>query len=276
MTLGAAACAAIGAIIAADAFDRLRPVDVAQVRAVIAALVLGGLAYRRGLTSHGGRLLPLAGFGVALSAVSITFYLAIERLGVGPGTTIQFTAPVLVMLWMRFGQGRHVPRPAWIAATAALAGTLLMTRAWEGDIDAVGVAWAFAAAAFLAIYFLAGEWFGTKLRPLTVAAYGFGFSAIFWLVAVRPAWRTFDAQSWSALLAVGLIGTALPFLLQISGLRRADPGSVGVVATAEPVLAAMLGWLVLDQRLGAIQVVGGIVIVAAVAVVNAAIGQKAP
>ncbi|MDJ0498211.1 MAG: EamA family transporter, partial [Acidimicrobiia bacterium] len=59
--------------------------------------------------------------------------------------------------------------------------------------------------------------------------------------------------------------TALPFLIEFAALRRAAAGLVGVVATAEPVIGAVAAWIMLDQRLGAAQMVGGLMVVVAVA-----------
>ncbi|MGI9646977.1 MAG: EamA family transporter, partial [Acidimicrobiia bacterium] len=70
------------------------------------------------------------------------------------------------------------------------------------------------------------------------------------------------------LVWVGIGGTALPFLAQFAALRRVAAGIVGVVATAEPVIAAGAAWVILDQSLTALQIVGGLIVVLAVAAVH--------
>ncbi len=268
MTLAAAVLFGVSSVVAADVFDAVSAVRVAQFRSVVAALVLGAIAYRRGLASHQGHLALLALLGVNLAAVTVTFYWAIERLGVGPGTTIQFTAPVLVLVWMRWVERRQVPPLAWVAAALAVVGTSLMTGAWGVGLDPIGLLAAVGAALTFGSYLILGERLGARLPALTVIAYGFAFSALIWVVAVPPRVSDLTSGSWIRLVFVGLLGTAAPFLLELSGLRRADPGSVGVVATAEPVVGAAVAWLALGQVLTPLQVVGGTITAVSVAAVQ--------
>jgi drug/metabolite transporter (DMT)-like permease len=65
-----------------------------------------------------------------------------------------------------------------------------------------------------------------------------------------------------------LLGTVAPFLLEVAALRMTDPGIVGVVATIEPVVAATTAWWWLDQFLDPLQVVGGLLVVGAVALIQ--------
>jgi drug/metabolite transporter (DMT)-like permease len=184
MTLAAAVLFAVSAVVAADVFDAVSPARVAQFRSLAAALVLGFVAFRRRAVSPRGQIGWLLLLGANLAAVTVTFYWAIERLGVGPGTTIQFTAPVLVMTWMRLVERRSIPPVAWLAGVAAVAGTGLMTRAWQADLDGVGVAAGVAAAVTFASYLILGERLGARLPSLTVISFGFAVSALIWLVAV--------------------------------------------------------------------------------------------
>lgn len=268
MTLAAAVLFGVAAVAAADVFTLVAPTRVAQFRSVLAAIVLGAIALRRGRIDPRGQVGKLMLLGANLAAVTVTFYWAIERLGVGPGTTIQFTAPVLVLAWMRLIEKRPVPAVAWVAAATAVAGTALMTQAWDADLDMVGVLAGIGAAATFASYLVVGERLGAALPSLTVIAYGFGFSAIIWLVAVPPSIADLTPGAWWRLIFVGLAGTAAPFLLEVSALRRADPGSVGVVATAEPVVGAAFAWMALGQALTAIQVAGGLLTAGSVAAIQ--------
>lgn len=268
MTLAAAALFAVGAVVAAGIFDLVGPAGVAQMRAVVAALVAAVIAYRRRSTSSGGRLPMLALLGCLLAAVTFTFYVAIERLGVGPGTTIQFTGPILVMAWTRLVDRHHFPPAAWLAAGAAVIGTAVMTEAWRGDLDVVGVLAAGAAAVIFAAYLVVGARLGRTLPAVTVMAYGFAFSALIWVIAAPVDWARYDLEIWWRLVFIGVVGTTVPFLLEMAALRRANPGLVGVVATAEPVIGAILAWAFLDQVLTPTQTVGATITVAAIAAVQ--------
>ena len=275
--LAAALLFGVSGVVAVDAFDSVTPVQMTQFRSVTAAMILGALAHHRRQTATDGQLPMLAALGVLLSTVTITFYEAINRLGVGPGVTLQFLGPALVLIWMRLVQRRSVPSAAWLAASVALVGTALMNEAWNIDqADPIGVAAGLGAAVSFAGYLIVGEHLGKRLPSLTVTAYGFATAALIWVVVIPPRLPAIGAVVWGQLVWVAIAGTALPFVLEMVALRRADPGAVGVVATAEPIVAAFAAWFVLGERLRAIQVVGGLLVVTGIATVQFVTNNVAP
>lgn len=268
LALGAALLWGISGAVAADAFADVSPARVAQARVLLAALVLIPWAGWRGALRPQGNLGWLAAIGVNLAVVNVTFYWALERLGVGPGATIQFLGPIMVLGWMVVVQHRRVTTLAWVAAVLAVIGVGLVSEAWDvAGADWVGVAAGLASAVAFATYLLIGEHLGTRLAAVTVLAWGFLVATVFWAV-VQPLWdfpTDLSSGVWGKLVWVGIAGTALPFLLEIAALRRAPSGIVGVVATAEPVIGAAAAWVMLDQTLRPLQIAGGLMVVAAVA-----------
>jgi drug/metabolite transporter (DMT)-like permease len=268
-TVLAALLFGVNGAVAAALLRSVPPGNTAQIRSVLAALVLGALAYRRRASGHGGRLLQLALLGVVLATVTVAFFVAIQRLGVGPGVTIQFTGPVLVLAWLRWIGRRSVPRSAWMAAGAALVGVAMVSQAWEvRAIDPIGLVAAMTAAVTFAAYLLGSGHIGRFLPSLTVAAYGFGFSALLLLIVFPVRLPPAEPVVLGELAWLVLLGTVVPFLLEVEALQLADAGTVGVVATLEPVVAAAVAWAWLGQSLTVWQVLGGLVVVAAVAVVQ--------
>lgn len=275
--LAAAVLFGVSGVVAADAFDVVEPAVMAQYRSVMAAVLLGLIAWRRRALSPHRSLAELVVFGGLLAAVTLTYYIAIDRLGVGPGVTLQFLGPVLVLVWMAAVQRRQVPPAAWVAAAAAVTGTFLITQAWDiAALDPIGVAAGLGAAITFAGYLILGERLGTRMPEITVATYGFGFSAVIWLIALPPASPPSGTAVWLSLVWVGVAGTAVPFLLEIVALRRADPGRVGVVATAEPVVAGLTAWTALGQRLVPVQLLGMGLTVLGVAIIQATTHSVAP
>jgi len=103
-----------------------------------------------------GLLLAYGMLGVALT--QWLYFVAIERLPVGVALLIEFTAPIMVALWARFGMKEPVRNRVWFALALALAGLALVAQVWEGlTLSLLGVAAAFGAAAALAVYYLLGE-----------------------------------------------------------------------------------------------------------------------
>lgn len=267
----------VSGVVAVAAFTAVTPFQMTQFRSVVTALILGGFAYRRRQTMTGGNLPMLGVLGVLLSAVTITFYIAIDRLGVGPGVTLQFLGPALVLVWMKVVQRKAVPGAAWVAAMVAVTGTSLMNRAWEIDsADPLGVAAGLAAAVTFAAYLVVGEHLGKRLPSLTVMAYGFAVAALIWVVVLPPRIPAVDGVVWGQLVWVAVAGTAAPFLLEMVALRRADPGTVGVVATAEPVIAGGVAWAYLGEALTPIQVTGGLLVVVGIGIIQFVTNSVAP
>jgi drug/metabolite transporter (DMT)-like permease len=265
----------VNGAVAADLLESMPAGNTAQTRSVLAALVLGAMAYRRRATRHNRRLLQLAGLGVVLATVTVSFFVAISRLGVGPGVTIQFTGPVLVLAWLRMVDRRRVPRSAWFAAAIAIVGVALVSQAWETDrVDPLGLLAAAIASITFAAYLIGSGHLGRYLPTLTIAAYGFGFSALLLLIVFPVRLPPSEPLVLVELAWLVVLGTIAPFLLEVAALRMTDAGTVGVVATLEPVIAGAAAWIWLGQQLELVQVFGGLIVVAAVAVVQRFTGAE--
>lgn len=226
------------------------------------------VAWWRGLLNPQGGLWWFLLLGLNLALVNVTFYWALERLGVGPGATIQFLGPIFVLVWMAVAQGRPVRGVAWGAAVVALFGTFLVTEAWQLEgADWIGVIAGLAAAVTFASYLLIGERLSRTYPIITVMTWGFIFASLIWVV-VQPLWSfptDLSTKVWAELLWVGVIGTAIPFFASFGALQRVASGIVGVIATTEPVFAAAAAWVLLDQHLSVVQIVGALLVVLAVA-----------
>ena len=111
--------------------------------------------------------------GINLAVVNVTFYWAIDRLGVGPGATIQFLGPILVLGWMVVVQGRSVAPMAWGAAVLAVMGVALASRAWDlASLDWIGIASGLASAVTFASYLLLGEHLGRRMPAVIPSVSG--------------------------------------------------------------------------------------------------------
>jgi drug/metabolite transporter (DMT)-like permease len=271
LALAAAGLFGVSGAVAGGVFSTVDPAHVAQARSLIAAVLLVGYAAFRGTLSPGGGLGRFALLGLNLALVNVTFYWAIERLGVGPGATVQFLAPTFVLVWIAVVRKQPVSPVAWLASIGAVFGVGLVTMAWDMDhSDLVGVAAGLAAAALFAAYLIYGEYLGRDHVPSQIAAWGFAFASLFWLL-VLPLW-TFPVGaaggSWLDLLVIGVAGTAVPFMLEFVALTLASSGIVGIVATAEPAIGAVAAAVLLGQDLAPTQWIGIGIVVIAVAVVQ--------
>jgi drug/metabolite transporter (DMT)-like permease len=212
----------------------------------------------------------LAFLGVfGLAAVHATYFLAIARLNIGVAVTIQYIAPVLLLLWLWLFHGRRLALTLWAAVALAFIGCFLVARAYEpGALDGLGVVEALAAAVTFAIYLVGSERAGRRHAAATTLLWSFGFALAFWALAsplTGLSLEAFDTVENALLtLAVIVVGTLLPFGAIVAGLRHVPASRGAVVATLEPVLAAAIAWVMHDQVLEPAQVVGALAVVAAV------------
>jgi drug/metabolite transporter (DMT)-like permease len=280
-TIAAAGLFGLNGTISTLALDAgLPPTRLTALRCLGAAV---GLLAVLGITAPGRLRMPLrripflAGFGiVGIAGTQYLYYVAIGRMPVGIALVFEFTAPVLIALYVRLVRRRHVRRTLWIALALALAGLALIAEVWNGggSLDPVGLAAALAAAVCLAAYYLAGER-GTAVHdPVTLTCWGFLAAGLFWSV-VTP-WWDFDARIlarsvampvggislpvWGLVLWIVVLGAIVPFSLSVAALRHLPPTTAGLVATLEPVFAAAIAWLALGQVLSGWQIAGGVVV----------------
>lgn len=258
--------------------EGVEPLHLSQIRATVSFLCLLGflaLFRREDLRVERSHVPALAWLGIGgLAMVQSTYFFAIERLDVGVALAIQYTGPLLLLLWLRFFRHQPLAPSLWGAVGLSAVGSFFVVEAYDASgIDGIGLAWAILAAVFFALYLVLSENAGRRHKPHTTLTWAFGFTSLFWLV-VRPPW-TFPFEHFddpgNVLLALGvaIIGTLIPFVLIVTAVRHIAAERAAVVSTLEPVLAAILAWPILDQALAAPQILGIVLVVAAVTWVQA-------
>lgn len=222
-------------------------------------------------------------FGVVgLALVQFLYFVAIKRLPIGVGLIIEYIAPVLIALWTRYVWKRRLPRAVWVAMAVALGGLAMVVELWRGtSLDGAGVAAALAAALCYATYVLAGE-HGVRTRDtVSLTTIGFIFAALFYAI-IQPWWTfpfarssvdvsllgrlaTLHAPVWGMYLWVIVLGGVAPFLLYFGSLKHISATRASLVAMLEPVVASLVAYAWLGETFGAWQIVGGCVVLAALA-----------
>jgi drug/metabolite transporter (DMT)-like permease len=223
------------------------------------------------------RSLPqLAVLGVVGAAlIQWLYFVAIDRVPVGIAILLEFTGPVLVAVWARVVLREDVRPAVWLALALSLGGLALDAR-----LDAVGLAAAAGAAVCLATFLLLGRHTGGAHDPVAVTFWVFAWAAAFWLV-VEPVWRIdgarltrsapllgqldgVSAPVWVPVVCLIVLGTLVPYALDLAALRHLPAATVGGVGMLEPVVATATAWAWLGQSLGPAQLLGGVVVLAGV------------
>lgn len=265
---------AVNGSIAKFLLEDVSAAHLSQLRVTVSfALLAGALALvdRRRLRIARADVPRMAWLGLAgVAIVQFSYFLAIERLPISVALVIQFTGPLMVLLWLRTVHGRRLRPSLYGAVALSVAGSALVVEIYDaGSIDGLGIVFSLVAAVTFAIYLIGFERAGHSYDAFTTLTWGLGFATLFWLL-VSPPW-TFplgdldSTRNVALALGVVVIGTLGPFLLNVSALRHLPAPRVGVVATLEPVLATLIAWAILDEALAGVQVLGVVLVVAAVA-----------
>lgn len=227
----------------------------------------------------------IVAYGVlAVGATQLFYFQAVAVLDVGLALLIEYTAPIAVVLWLWLRRGERPTVRSILGAAVAFVGLVLMLDVLSGRlVDIGGVLWAFGAMVGAAAYFLLSERSDTGLPPIVLAGSGLMVGAIALtlagLVGILPiAWNTADVSYrfgpgyWSApwfvpVLAIGLIATALAYVLGITSTRMLGSRLASFFALAEVIAALLFGWVLLGQLPNLLQGIGaGLVLVGVVLV----------
>jgi drug/metabolite transporter (DMT)-like permease len=229
-------------------------------------------------------------FGICgLALVQWLYFLAIHRLEIGIALLIQYLAPLLVALWVRFVVHRPVRRRLWLALGLALFGLSLVVQIWRGSengLDGLGVLAALGGAVAFAAYILMAEHGVTHRDAVSLTAYGFVFGALFFAV-IQPWWSfpsghvsehvsllgnlaSSHLPVWALMLWLIVLGAIVPFALFVGSLHYIAATRASIVAMFEPVVASAVAWAWLDESLDPVQIVGGAVVLCGIVLAQTA------
>jgi len=244
-------------------------IDVLVGRYGMAALLLGALAWWTGtrrLDASGLRVLLI--LGVMQAAVAYTSLLALEYIPAGTLSFLFYTYPAWIAIIARV---RHSePLTVWrlLALALSLAGVLVMVGSPSAaKLHPRGVTLALSSAVLYALYVPLVARLQRGLTPALTAAYMAGGAALVFYVAKavtgHAAMRLTPTGVWAS-VGLAVISTTIAFLLFLRGLRVLGPVRTGIVSTIEPFATALLGAAILAQPLSSGTLLGGVLIAAAV------------
>ncbi|MFI1438882.1 EamA family transporter [Streptomyces fructofermentans] len=251
-----------GAAIGALAFPVLGPPGVVAVRQYVAALVLCAVGRPRLRAFTARQWWPVLLLAVVFATMNLSLYTAVDRIGLGLAVTLEFLGPLGIAL-AASRRGKDA-----CCALLAAAGVLTLTRP-QPSADFVGMGLGLLAAACWAAYILLNRTVGRRVPGAQGPAAAALVSALVFLpvgvaVAVR---HPPTAGAAGCAVAAGVLSSAVPLLADLRTLRRVSAPVFGLFMSVNPVLAGLVGWIVLGQGLGWAECAGIGAIVAANAIV---------
>jgi len=222
-------------------------------------------------------------FGIAgLAMVHFTYFKTISLTNVATAILLEYLAPVLVLTVSVLFLGHRLTWSLPAGVALSITGCALVVGAVGGDglvVSPAGVAWGLASAVFFAFYSLLGSRAATRFSPYTTLVWGLGFAALFWLVVLGPTavLSLFaDPATAAAVLFVAIVSTVIPFGAFLTALQDIPPTNATVTSTIEPVIAGVGAYVLFGESLTVAQLLGGLLVLAAIAVVQLPERDPAP
>ncbi len=236
----------------------------AVLRLAFASLILlVAIRPRFGGRSRRDWLVVIA-FGCSLGWMNLSFYASIATLPIGVAVTVEFVGPLTLAAFLS-KRGRDA-----IAILAAAAGVLLTSQALTTPLthlDLKGLGLALLAGSLWAAYVTLSQATGQRFNRLDGLAIAMivGLAAALPFAVVTPLHLTSDLVLRG--LGLALLGSVLPYSLELLALRRLSPVVFGILLSLEPAVAALAGWIMLGQLLSIGQILGMALVVGASAIV---------
>ena len=259
------------------------PIELTQVRLFLSSALFFLLAWwsgglRRGVRSlrRNPRLLvQLSIHGIlGIMIVQFSYFMGIAEGDAAATTVIGYTSPAMMILYLAV-RWRRLPSAAETGTVVvAVAGVFLLVTG--GDVGRLSVpmaciVWSLISGAtftFAMIYpvhllrlfdrfFLLAVWMligGIALLPMTQVIVDVG--------------SFFTAETWLDLLVIIGLGTIVAFFAFNAGLRWLSPEETAITATIEPVASVLFAWLIFDTHFVALQLVGVVLVIAAILTPN--------
>ena len=272
----------LSGVIVTLVLDHMTAFRLAQIRAIGAFALLFVITFiqdRSSLKAERREIPTLIFYGVVgFAMVQLGYFISISRgIPLSLVSILEFTAPVWIVLWIKFVRKGWVSNDMWVAIALALFGLILVAKVWQGfTFDLIGVLSAVGSAMSLAIYFLMSESQGEKRSAQATVVWGIGIAGLFWLI-VLPIWNfptqilttqinlqgrfsEYSAPGWLLIAYIIIFGTLVPYLFVIKGIRLISASKSSVIGMLEAVIGGAFAWIWLEQSWSAIQLLGGVIV----------------
>lgn len=251
--------------------EGVSPLEVAFWRAALAWLLFAVQALVQQRAAVNPRDLPgLALFGfLCVTLFFGSYQIAVDKGGAAMASVLLYTAPAWVFLMSRFFLNEQVNLKKITALVLTLAGVVLVSR--NQQVQPLGLTGGAGMSAVLfgllsgfcySLYYIFGKHFSDKYSASVLFLYILPFGA-----ACLLPWFSFAEKSpraWMALGSIAVFSTFGAYHFYYAGLRKIEAGRASIIATAEPVVAALVAWCWWGESFTVYGYFGSVLILAAV------------
>ena len=218
---------------------------------------------------------------VAVAATQFFYFSAVSHMEVAPALLIEFTAPAAIVVWLWLRHGERPGRLTLVGAGVAALGLVLVLDLLSGaDLSVPGVLWSLAAMVGCAMYFVMSADEDNGLPPLALAAGGMVVGAVslaalgvVGLLEMAASTSSVELAGatvawWVPIVLLGVVTAAVAYVTGIAGIRRLGSRLASFVALVEVLFGVLWAWVLLDELPRAVQMLGGVLILAGVVAVK--------
>lgn len=268
------------------------PAAAVTARAGVAGLVLLPIAIMalRGkwesLWRARWRVLGMGLIGVA--GTQLVYFAAIQRIPVSTALLIEYLAPLL-LVGFAWATTRRMPRVVvLLGSVVAIGGLVLVVGPGGIGGDILGLIFAGLSAVGCAMYYVIAARPSDGLPPVAFASAGLVLGAIalgaVGAVGLVPFTANFSSvpmlgaqvEWWIPLVFVGIVGTAVAYVASIAASEMLGSRLMSFVGLLEVVFASLFAWVLLGENLTIVQLLGGALILAGIALVRSEKQADAP
>ena len=210
---------------------------------------------------------------LGLSGSNFFYYLAIQKATVAIAITLQYTAPVWVLLTMVVVGREKASVRRTLAVLLALVGIALTIGLFHSGVklNLLGLTAALVASFSFSFYNIVGQYLVGRNHQLRVMVYALLAAALMWLV-IDPPWKLvalhMSAGEWSFLFVFACVSMLLPYSLYFTGLKYLDPTRAVITSCLEPVFAIVFAVIFVHEQLRSLQVLGIVIVLGATVMVQ--------
>lgn len=242
---------------------------LASIGMLVLALVIG----QNPLRLNRKRLVTLLALGgLVYTGQSLTYFVALRSLPASLVVLIAYIYPSLVVVAGWLFLRRTVSRWHWLALAASFAGVALLVGGTRFEFSWALVL-AIASPTIYTGYILIGERVMTSVPAVAASAVIMSGAALaFCLLAALNHELALprNANGWAVGVGIAMFPTMVAISLFMAGLPRVGAARAALISTVEPVITVVLAVVLLGDRLSAVQVMGGGLVLLAVILVQAA------
>ena len=198
------------------------------------------------------------------------YYAAIKETNVSTSILVQYTAPIMVMVYTVIFQKERLSAMKLSALVLSIGGIILAVGAYDPAViqgSLKGIIFALLAAVSFSIFNISGKSLTQKYSIWTGLIYLLLAATLFWSFINTPMDiinAGYSTEDWKVFGIIALISILIPYSLYYYGLKHIQSSKAIIISTLEPVIAIIAEWLFLNGRMGPLQIIGACSVIAAI------------